>query len=288
VDSYSVILKSNTDITKLVELLKEKIRFGNPLIGKLFEIRQGRDGFYPIMKRIPELTFKDVILNEKLKEDIYDNTIFQLEHLKENNGVIFHGDPGVGKSLVCSAIANEVTEKGYTVAYLSTQVDYSMLNEFIEAFISPCVLIFEDIDAFGESRDSHNTGLLSEFLQFINGITERDERMIFIATTNYLDRLDKAIANRPVRFNRKFEFKYPSESELDRLVKLYFNDDISEKFSVLCYNKEFSGSHIKEVQRTVNLLSKKRNQTTLEVFEESVQLVHDNFSPKLNPMGFNG
>jgi SpoVK/Ycf46/Vps4 family AAA+-type ATPase len=112
--------------------------------------------------------------------------------------------------------------------------------------------------------------------------------MIFIATTNYLDRLDKAIANRPVRFNRKFEFKYPSDSELDRLVKLYFNDDISEKFSVLCYNKEFSGSHIKEVQRTVNLLSKKRNQTTLEVFEESVQLVHDNFSPKLNPMGFNG
>lgn len=287
-DSYSIILKSNADITKLVALLKRKVRHDNPLIGKLFQIRQGRDGFFPIMKRVPKITFKDVILDEKLKEDIYDNTIFQLEHLKENNGVIFYGDPGVGKSLVCSAIANEITKKGYTVAYLSTQVDYTMLNEFIEEFISPCILIFEDIDAFGESRDTQASGLLSDFLQFINGITERDERMIFIATTNYLERLDKAIANRPVRFNRKFEFKYPSDEEMDRLVKLYFDKDIADEFSSLCHNKEFSGSHVKEIQRTVNLLSTKRNQTVSEVFAESVDLVHDNFSPKLNPMGFNG
>ena len=282
------VLKSDTDVTEIVSLLKNKIRHENPLKAKLFQIKLGRDGFYPLIKAIPTITFDSVILDDKMKEDIYDNTIFQLEYLEENNGVIFHGDPGVGKSWICSAIAREATDKGYTVAYLSTQVDYTMLNEFIEEFISPCILIFEDIDAFGESRENQNSGVLSDFLQFINGITEKEERIIFIATTNYLDRLDKAIANRPVRFNRKFEFKYPSDSQLDKLVELYFDEDIANNHSDACYNKKFSGSHIKEVQRTANLLSKKRSQDISDVFVESVELVAENFSPKLNPMGFKG
>jgi len=289
-DDYANVLKSDADVTELVALLKNKIRHENPLKGKLFQIKLGHDGFYPLMKSIPNISFSDVILDEKMKEDIYDNTIFQLENLNENNGVIFHGDPGVGKSWICSAIANEATSKGYTVAYLSTQVEYTMLNEFIEEFISPCILIFEDIDAYGGSRDTaQNTGVvLSDFLQFINGITEKEERIIFIATTNYLDRLDKAIANRPVRFNRKFEFKYPDNPQLDKLVELYFNKDIAEKHSQICYSKKFSGSHIKEVQRTANLLSKKRGEDIENVFVESVELVAENFSPKLNAIGFKG
>src|SRR3989344_4745930 len=130
------------------------------------------------MKAIPSITFDDVIIDEKLKEDIYDNTIFQLENLDENNGVIFYGEPGVGKSLICSAIANECTKKGNTVCYLSTEADYTMLNEFLESFVSPCILVFEDIDAFGRSRDGvPSSSTLSDFLQFINGISEKEERI---------------------------------------------------------------------------------------------------------------
>lgn len=286
-DNYSNILKSNVEVTPLVHLLKDKIRYENPLRGKLFQVKQSRDGFFPIMKPIPRITFNDVIMDKKLKEDIYDNTIFQLENLDENNGVILYGEPGVGKSLICSAIANECTQKGNTVCYLSTEVDYTMLNEFLESFVSPCILIFEDIDAFGQSRDgSPNSGVLSDFLQFVNGITEKEERIIFIATTNYLDRLDKAISNRPVRFNRKFEFTYPSDDEITKLVELYFDKNIADSFSTICYNKKFSGAHIKEVQRTANLLSKKRNQDIQDVFAESVNLVAENFSPKLTSIGF--
>lgn len=286
-EDYANVLKSDTDITEIVQFLKHEIRYNNPLKGKLFQIRLSREGFYPIIKAIPNITFNDVILDEKLKEDIYDNTIFQLENLDENNGVILYGDPGVGKSLICSAIAHETTKKGYTVAYLSTQVDYTMLNEFIEEFVSPCILIFEDIDAFAESRENTPaSGILSDFLQFVNGISEKEERIIFVATTNYLDRLDKAIANRPVRFNRKFKFDYPSDEQINKLVTLYFNDDISKKFAFRCYDKKFSGSHIKEIQRTANLLSKKRTDNIENVFEESVQLVQENFSPKLDAIGF--
>lgn len=287
-ESYQLVIKSNVDIGELIVKLKHEIKYNNPLKGKLFQVKQAKNDFIPIMKKIPNLTFKDIILDEKLKEDIYDNTIFQLDNLDENNGVIFFGEPGVGKSLLCGAIANEATKRKYTVAYLSTQVDYSLLNEFIEELVSPCILIFEDIDAFGERRENAPglSAILSDFLQFINGISEKSEKIIFIATTNYLDKLDKAIANRPVRFNRKFEFKYPSDTQIDELVNLYFNEDISKKYAHLCYKKNFSGAHIKEIQRTANLLSKKRNEKIDVVFQDAVGLVSENFSPKLNEIGF--
>ena len=54
----------------------------------------------------------------------------------------------------------------------------------------------------------------------------------------------------------------------------------------MCYGKNFTGSHIKEVQRTANLLAKKRGEDISNVFTESVSLVHENFSPKLNTIGF--
>lgn len=288
-ENHSNILKSNIEVTSLVHLLKEKIRYENPLRGKLFQVKQSNGGFFPIMKSIPKITFNDVIMDKKLKDDIYDNTIFQLENLDENNGIILYGEPGVGKSLICSAIANECTIKGNTVCYLSTEVDYTMLNEFLESFVTPCILIFEDIDAFGQTRDSApSSGILSDFLQFVNGISEREERIIFVATTNYLDRLDKAISNRPVRFNRKFKFEYPNDEEITQLVELYFDKNIADSFSTICYNKNFSGAHIKEIQRTSNLLAKKRNQDIQDVFKESVDLVAENFSPKLTQIGFGG
>ena len=39
-------LKSDTDVSDLVQLLKDKIRYENPLRGKLFQIKQARDGFF--------------------------------------------------------------------------------------------------------------------------------------------------------------------------------------------------------------------------------------------------
>lgn len=172
---------------------------------------------------------------------------------------------------------------------MTTYVSYSLLNEFIEEFISPCIVIFEDIDSFAESRQAVNNSQIADFLQFINGIGDRTDKIVFVATTNHLDKLDAAVANRPVRFNRKFEFKFPNAEDLKKLVELYFDADIAEKYYDL-YSKKvgtFYGAHIKETQRTARLLARKRKMEIKDVFEDAFKLVEANFSPTLKKIGFN-
>ncbi len=286
--NYSNVIKGIEDITELIDELKYRIKWKNPLKGQFIQIIETNNGFSPIIKKIPTTKFTDVIMDDALKEGIYDNTIFQLKELDSSNGIILHGEPGVGKSHICSAIAQEATALNITVCYLTTNTDYSMLNGFIEDFISPCILIFEDIDSFAESRESStSTNTLADFLQFVNGIGEREDKIIFIATTNYLEKLDKALANRPVRFNRKFKIEFPDEHGIHALLELYFDKAIADKYTSHCINKQFSGAHIKELQRTVKLLSIKYNKSTKDVMLDGIQLIKENFSTSLSTFGFN-
>lgn len=274
-------IMSNNNITDLIDILKDKIKNDNPLRYKHLQIIDTGDGFMGIFKKIPNINLDDVILKKELKDDLFDNTIFHLKNLNESNGIILEGIPGTGKSLVCSAIINETIKAGFSTCFITTQTNYTLLNEFIENFISPCIIILEDIDSFGQSREDTTNSHLADFLQFINGLSERTEKIIFIATTNYLEHLDKAIKDRPVRFNRKFKFDLPDNDIIKLLVDKYLGYDISEKYSELCYDKKFTGSHIKEIQRTTKLLALKNNKELIDVFPEAIKIIEQNFSPTL-------
>ena len=76
---------------------------------------------------------------------------------------------------------------------------YNELNYDIEFMI----YTLEDIDClFNTNRDSDNNDkeLLNEVLQLLDGINSFPIPILFIATTNYLDSLDKALY-RPGRFD---------------------------------------------------------------------------------------
>lgn len=279
-ESHTVTLNSNNDISVLVDSIKEEIKYRNPIRNKHLQIIPGGDGLAYLFKNPPTVTFDNIIMDDKIKEDIYDNTIFHLENLDDNNGIILYGVPGTGKSAICQAIINEAIKKKYSTCFVVSRVYYTALSEFINNFLAPCILIFEDIDSFGQDRrDMPDNGGLADFLQFMSGLYERDDKIVVIATTNYIEHLDSAISNRPCRFNRKYEFKLPTNSEVNKMLDLYFGDGIlSESLKKLCYGKSLTGSHIKELQRTAMLLSKKRGADVVHVFNDAVDIVGNNFS----------
>ena len=279
-EAQTVTLNSNNDISVLVESIKEEIKYRNPIRNKHLQIVPGSDGLNYIFKNPPAVTFDNIIMDDKIKEDIYDNTIFHLENLDDNNGIILYGIPGTGKSAICQAIINEAIKKKYSTCFIVSRVYYTALSEFINNFLAPCILIFEDIDSFGQDRrDMPDNGGLADFLQFMSGLYERDDKIVVVATTNYIEHLDSAISNRPCRFNRKYEFKLPTNSEVNKMLDLYFGEGIlSESLKKLCYGKGLTGSHIKELQRTSMLLSKKRGADIVDVFNDAVDIVGNNFS----------
>lgn len=279
------------DLDIFVENINKVIKENNPLRGKLINLFYKRGDIYYSIKKIPDVNFDNLILEKELKDDIYDNTIFHIKNINGANGIIFHGKPGLGKTYACSAIANAASTEGFTVCYASTELNYSSLSTFVKDYLSPCIIIFEDIDSIAEDRDEWRSGSsnIADFLQFVNGISDFEENIIFVATTNYLKKLDDAVKNRPMRFNRKFEFKYPQDEEINKLIDLYFNDcNISEEQKISCYKNNFAGSHIKEIRRTSDLLSLKESREIKDVFDRAVKLVKDNFAPEIKDEDLKG
>lgn len=71
---------------------------------------------------------------------------------------------------------------------------------------APCYLVFEDLDSI--VSDS----VRSYFLNEVDGI-KRNDGILMLGSTNHLDRLDPGISKRPSRFDRKYLFPNPNESQ---------------------------------------------------------------------------
>lgn len=272
-------ISSGGKIHKVKKLIQKFVKEKNPLKRKNLHISLAPDGFDCTYKNIPTTSFKDVILNEAMKEEIYDNTIFQLKKLNANNGIILHGAPGVGKSAMVQAIIAESIKEKFSTCFITTQVNFSAFGEFMQKYLAPCVCIFEDIVSYGGTRENGENPILADFLQLISGLSEGKQKIIFVATTNYLEYLDKAISNRPMRFNRKYEFVLPTNDEINQLIALYFKDiELADRQKKLCHDSGFTGSHVKELRRTCDLKKEKTGFPVEQIFDESVKTVKDSFS----------
>jgi SpoVK/Ycf46/Vps4 family AAA+-type ATPase len=270
---------SNGSVSEIVKKIEKYMETKNPWKGQYFEVFPSRQDIGFAFKPKPILKLEQVILDDKMKEDIHDNTIFHLLNLEGMNGVLLFGVPGTGKSAICAAISNAALKEKITVLFLTNRVSYSILEDFISKYAAPCLMIMEDVDSLGQDRTHGPNPGLSEFLQFMNGLSVKDHSIVVMANTNHIDHLDSALNNRPMRFNRLIEFNLPTTDQMDRLLDLYFKEvKLTSEMKKLCYNKKFTGAHIAEIKRTCSMLSKKRKQTIETVFEESVNIIIDNFS----------
>lgn len=86
-------------------------------------------------------------------------------------------------------------------------LQYSVRTIFAHARnMAPCLLVFEDIDSLVTEK------VRSYFLNEVDGL-ESNEGIMMIGSTNHLEKLDPAISKRPSRFDRKYHFKLPAETE---------------------------------------------------------------------------
>ncbi|KAF2101589.1 P-loop containing nucleoside triphosphate hydrolase protein [Rhizodiscina lignyota] len=184
------------------------------------------DGFWQkskdLYKSVSGSTWDEVILDptmkDKLIEDVevfFDNRdLYKQLAVPWKRGIIFHGQPGNGKTisikaLMCSLYARELTVPSLYVKSLQgcNGPQYAIRQIFEHArSMSPCLLIFEDLDSLVTDK------VRSYFLNEVDGL-ESNDGILMIGSTNHLEKLDPAISKRPSRFDRKYHFKLPAESE---------------------------------------------------------------------------
>jgi cell division protease FtsH len=171
-----------------------------------------------------------VILDPAMKKEIRMNTIgflnncTQLEKygIPPKRGIILAGEPGTGKTIVCKALMSEAN----TITCIATTAEGIVMGGYIsELFslaqdLSPSIIFIEDIDFIGQERQDYYRGgaPLISLLSEMDGIAEKNA-IVTVATSNCYEALDKALSERPSRFDRVFRITRPNYQQRVELVK---------------------------------------------------------------------
>jgi transitional endoplasmic reticulum ATPase len=133
-------------------------------------------------------------------------------------GVLLHGPPGTGKTMIARAVASESGANFFSIQGPEIMDKYYGASEehlrkrFEEAQkASPSILFIDELDSIAPRRsDVHGEverRVVAQMLTLMDGLSGRG-KLVVIAATNRLDAIDPAL-RRPGRFDREIEIGVP-------------------------------------------------------------------------------
>lgn len=210
-------------------------------------------------------TWDDVVFPEVIKEDIRKNLlnlidsreIYHKNGLQLKRGLIFSGVPGCGKTQTFKVLCNQTD---WTVLWVSPKHLERGAKSIAQIVtlakeLSPTIMLLEDIDLYGGDRASnHNPALLGEMMNQLDGVQDNTD-IITIATTNNKEVLEKALLDRPGRFDKVIDFPLPDEAERLKMLKVFSNGLVDETVPFLKKVAEVSSKGMTgaEVRELVNM-----------------------------------
>jgi hypothetical protein len=141
------------------------------------------------------------------------------QHLKR--GVLLYGPPGTGKTLT---VRHLLTRTPDTTAVLLTGSSIRFISDAAELAraMQPAIVVLEDVDLVASERGMHGgpEPLLFAILDALDGLAG-DADVTFILTTNRVDVLERALAERPGRIDLAVEIALPDDESRRRLFRHY-------------------------------------------------------------------
>lgn len=181
----------------------------------------------------PTVTFEEMGGCEKTLKNVC-RLIRRLQHpevhqplgIKPPRGVLLHGPPGCGKTMLANAIAGELKwpflKIGATeiVSGVSGESESSLRGIFEQAMATaPSILFIDEIDAITQKRESASKDMerriVTQLLTCMDDLdskgAEKEGQVLVIGATNQPDSLDPAL-RRAGRFDREIAIGIPDEN----------------------------------------------------------------------------
>ena len=191
-----------------------------------------------IEEKIPEVNYEDLGgLDEEIKK-IREMVELPLKHpeifarlgIEPPSGVLLHGPPGSGKTLLAKAVANE------------SEANFMLINgpEIMNKFYgesekrirdifeeaeknAPSIIFIDEIDAIApkreETRGEVERRVVAQLLTMMDGLKAR-RNVVVIGATNRPNAIDPAL-RRPGRFDREISINVPDKKGRLEILKIH-------------------------------------------------------------------
>jgi proteasome regulatory subunit len=232
-------------------------------------------------------------VREAVEDPLDDPEQFEKVGVDPPSGVLLHGPPGTGKTMLAKAVANEsnatfIKMAGSELVRKFIGEGARLVRDLFElaADREPAVIFIDEIDAVAAKRtDSKTSGdaevqrTMMQLLSEMDGFDDRGEVRI-MAATNRFDMLDEAIL-RPGRFDRLIEVPEPDAEGRARILEIHTRDmnvaegtDVSEVASEL---DGYSGADIASLATEAGMFAIRdgRTEVTQSDFEQAREKLQD-------------
>ena len=189
----------------------------------------------------PNQTYQDIGGLDNQIQELIESVVLPITNpqsfirlgISPPKGVLLHGPPGMGKTLLARACASQTKATflklaGPLLVQMYIGEGASLVREAFELAKKkkPTIMFIDEIDAIGTKRfDSEINGdrevqrTMLELLNQLDGFSTSNDIKV-IAATNRIDILDPALL-RSGRFDRKIEFPFPDKTARSKILEIH-------------------------------------------------------------------
>ena len=187
---------------------------------------------------IPEVTYEDIggltdevkKIREMVELPLKRPEIFERLGVEPPKGVLLHGHPGTGKTLLAKAVANEsdanfILLNGPEIMSKFYGESEKKIRDIFEDAEknAPSIIFIDEIDSIAPQREEVGgeveRRVVSQLLTMMDGLQSRG-KVVVIAATNRPNSIDPAL-RRPGRFDRELELRAPDKKGRLQILKIH-------------------------------------------------------------------
>ncbi len=234
------------------------------------------------LEEFPTISYKDVggleneikEIRESVEYPLTKPEIFRRIGVEPPKGILLHGSPGTGKTLIAKAVAHEA--HATFIRMSGSELVHKFIGEGAglvrELFMlarerAPSIVFIDEIDSVGSMRTNDGTSGSAEvqrtLMQLLNEMDGFDNRgdVRIMAATNRVDMLDPALL-RPGRFDRIIEIPLPDATGRLEILKIHSGKmqlagvDLNEVATMM---ERATGAELQAVCREAGMMAVRRN-----------------------------